>query len=201
MKRLVLACLFGALAMPVHAMQQTPPPPASPPAAPAAQQGRGGRGAAPTPAETGAPGQQGGRGANGRMSQTPRWDSASLQNVRIEVTLTDSLPGDASGKKSVSMIVVDDNSGAIRSQGPNSGIQLNVDAEPHIRPDGKIYLSLAIFYVPDAVVSGSSRVAGATLNESVSVIVNDGKPMVVSQSADPRGDRKVTVEVMATVVK
>jgi hypothetical protein len=41
----------------------------------------------------------------------------------------------------------------------------------------------------------------ATLNEAVSVIVADGKAMQISQSADPRGDRRVAVEVTATVVK
>ena len=225
MTSLVFTCLLG-LATPL-AEQQTPPP-AVPTTAPqpgqaqpvrvsgdiridgqsqqgqrgqagqgqtATPQGRGGRGAAAPPA---APTPD----VVTNVKPSPaRYDSASLQYIRIEVTLTDSLLGNAGGKKSMSMIVVDNNGGAIRSQGPDSGIQLNVDAAPHLRPDGRIYLSLTIFYVPDASGSGANRVAGATLNESVSVIVADGKPMVISQSADPRGDRKVTVEVTATVVK
>jgi hypothetical protein len=39
------------------------------------------------------------------------------------------------------------------------------------------------------------------LTEQLSVFLTDGKPLLVSQSADPRGDRKVTVQVTATVMK
>jgi hypothetical protein len=31
--------------------------------------------------------------------------------------------------------------------------------------------------------------------------LTDGKPLLISQSADPKGDRRVTVEVTATIVK
>ncbi len=35
----------------------------------------------------------------------------------------------------------------------------------------------------------------------MTVILESGKPMLVSQSADPIGDRQVTVEVTATILK
>jgi hypothetical protein len=35
----------------------------------------------------------------------------------------------------------------------------------------------------------------------LSVILESGKPMVVSQAADPTSDRKITVEVTATILK
>jgi hypothetical protein len=38
-------------------------------------------------------------------------------------------------------------------------------------------------------------------NERLSVILESGKPMVVSQAADPTSDRKITVEVTATILK
>jgi hypothetical protein len=99
------------------------------------------------------------------------------------------------------MMVVDNNSGQIRSQGPGNYV-LNVDALPHVRPDGRIYVSLTLFYVPEPAANAAGQARSpATLNEALSIIVADGKPMTISQSADPRGDRKVTVEVMATVVK
>jgi hypothetical protein len=33
------------------------------------------------------------------------------------------------------------------------------------------------------------------------VILDDGKPMIVAQSADPVSDRQVTVEVRAAILK
>jgi hypothetical protein len=41
----------------------------------------------------------------------------------------------------------------------------------------------------------------SSLNERISVIVQDGKPMVISQAADPGSDRKITVELRATIAK
>jgi len=44
-------------------------------------------------------------------------------------------------------------------------------------------------------------VAKTTLQDSVSLILENGKSMVAAQSADPIGDRQVTVELKATVLK
>ena len=39
------------------------------------------------------------------------------------------------------------------------------------------------------------------INERLTVIVQDGKPLVISQAADPGSDRKVTVELKAAALK
>jgi hypothetical protein len=207
MNRMTVTCLLAALALPVAIAAQgnPPPPPAAAVPSPGQNQqpppgGRGGRGAAmPAQAPTPAPpeGQRGGRGAGMPMS---RFDDKAMQNVRVDVTLTDTLASESPAKKTVTIVVVDGNAGAIRStSGPQT---LNVDVQPHVRSDGKIFVSFSLQYYPEAGPgpAGPGRVP-AVLNESLSVIVADGKPMVVSQSADPRSDRKVAVELTATVVK
>ena len=40
-----------------------------------------------------------------------------------------------------------------------------------------------------------------SLRENVNMILENGKSMLVTQSADPVGDRQVTVEVKATILK
>ena len=42
---------------------------------------------------------------------------------------------------------------------------------------------------------------GIPTEPEVTALLEDGKPLVVSQSADPSGDRKVRLELKATVVK
>ncbi len=42
---------------------------------------------------------------------------------------------------------------------------------------------------------------GTGIQENLSVNLDDGKPLVVAQSADPVSDRQVTVEVRATILK
>jgi hypothetical protein len=41
----------------------------------------------------------------------------------------------------------------------------------------------------------------AQVNERLTVIVQDGKALQISQAADAGSDRRVTVEIMATVLK
>ena len=214
MTALVFTCLLG-IATPVAPQGTLPPPPV-------VQQGQAGSQGQQTPSQQAQQGQRGqgqtpqGRGGRGAPTPAPptseapsakpvtpaHYDSASLANIRIEVSLSDSAQTDGPSKRTVTMMVVDNNNGQMRSQVIPGNNVLNVDAMPHVRPDGRIYLSLTLFYVPEpaSTTSGQTRTP-ATLNEALSVIVPDGKPMLISQSADPRGDRKVTVEVTATVVK
>ena len=44
-------------------------------------------------------------------------------------------------------------------------------------------------------------VPAALFSESLALLVGDGKPVVASQSADPRSDRKVAIEVIASIIK
>lgn len=113
------------------------------------------------------------------------------QNISIEVTIVDS--AEQTSKKVVAMLVADGDNGRIRS-GNNQSV-LNVDGRPQVLPDGRVYVSITIEYAPDRSTSTT------TLNESVSLVLAPGKRTLVSQSADPATDRKVSVEVTATVVK
>ena len=200
MRAFVLVSLIAALSAPLVATehgQTAPPPPTQPqqptPAPP--QTGRAGRGGFTVPqAPVETPEGRGGRGA------TLRYDDRTLQNIKVDLALTDTASADSSTKRTITMMLVDGAGGQIRSTGP-SGTSLNIDAQPHVRPDGKIWLNFSLQYYPAVESSGGNSRQPAVLNESMTVVLVDGKPMLVSQSADPRGDRRVSVEVTATVVK
>ena len=79
-------------------------------------------------------------------------------------------------------------------------VTLNVDANPVVQSDGSVLLSLTLEYIPRP--EGPENTAGeATLNERMTVTLESGKPMVISKAADPAGNRKINVEVTATVMK
>jgi len=134
-----------------------------------------------------------------------------LTNVQIELTLTDQLGSQPAEKKIVSMIASSGNWGKIRSSGqvfpagePAYVVELNVDARPWVSKDGPIQLELTFNYAP--LKSGGEQKEGnkqrpSGINQSQTVIMTSGKPLIVSQAADPISDRKVTVEVKATVLK
>jgi hypothetical protein len=149
---------------------------------------------ASTPGATPPPGR-----APGNFQGSTR--DSSWQNVKLDVAITDSIAADSQSRKSVSMLVLDGRSGQVRS---NSGVGvINVDAIPSVRPDGRIYLQLTLEYQPELSAQQTAQNGRAVtmFNESLSLVIADGKPTVASQSSDPRSDRKVTVEVTATVVR
>jgi hypothetical protein len=143
-------------------------------------------------------------------AQNPRF-VRTLTNVQIELTLTDQTGSGAPDKKVVSMIASSGNWGKVRSGGTMFpvgdkpyGVQLNVDARPFVSVDGPIQLEITLEYMPiqgdgDPRVGPKQRPSG--INQSQTVVMQSGKPLVISQAADPISDRKVVVEVKATILK
>lgn len=139
-------------------------------------------------------------------------------NVRVEVTLTEQRPDVSIQPKTVTVTTTDGYWGRVRSQVTTArmgGAPLNVDARPELQSDGRILLSLNIEFgekpepepgkgqadPPAQDARARMRIVESTLNESVTVALDSGKPLTITQSADPMRDRKVTVEVKATVLK
>jgi opacity protein-like surface antigen len=129
-------------------------------------------------------------------------------NIKVEFTITDQRAGSPAIKRTITLVVADGMTGMIRSQadvlGIAAGVPLNVDTAPELLADGKIRLGFNLQY-DWSQIDASTRVAGAVtktaMHDSVSLILESGKPMIAAQSADPIGDRQVTVEVKATIMK
>ena len=121
--------------------------------------------------------------------------------------------------KVVTVVVADGEEGRVRTiVVPKGGhaAPLNVDVRPHVQSNGRILVRLALQYdlgrgpseeaeeppapgaAPTVVIAPADR---SSVNETVAVVLENGRPMIVTQSADAVTDRKVTVEVKATVLK
>lgn len=160
-----------------------------------------------------------GSGSGGKTSTTTAKSEDSQSrpqyrmptNVQIELTITDQYGTQTPEKKTVSMIAATGNWGKIRSAASvmNPGeapqvVELNVDARPIVPTESQIQLELTMVYAP---VKGRQAAGDAQdrrptgINQSQTVVLTSGKPLVISQAADPVSDRKVTVEVKATILK
>ena len=147
----------------------------------------------PTPLEKPAPG-------------APKMRGRDL-NLQVEITISDQLGTQTPDKKVVSMLVADATFGRIRASADAQrtglgmvGTGLNVDVRPSVLDGDRILLELTVEYTPFRE-SGQVTQRPTVLNESLSVILHSGKPMTVSQAADPVADRKIAVEVRASIVK
>lgn len=125
-------------------------------------------------------------------------------NVRIDVTVTEQLGSRPPSSKSLSLTTADGESAQIRNQpevatpGPVLPAPFSVDAMPTII-DGRIRLGLSIDY--NVVDASSEKAARNQVRSRQQLVLESGKPMVVSESTDPMTERKVTVTVSATILK
>jgi hypothetical protein len=128
-------------------------------------------------------------------------------NIRVELTITDQRGTAAALSKTITMTMMDTAYSRIRTGGDVRTplgfrpVTLNVDATPRLHKDGKIRLDLTIEYRPTAAESDTEQSTTPTINEQIGVLLEDGKPLVISQSADPATDRKVKIEAKATILR
>jgi hypothetical protein len=211
-------------ARPVPLAQATtppPPPPAPPPGTTAAQEG-----APPPPPAAPPPGAPRAQ----RAPQSPRPVIAAIPpgegpyvakdvNIRVDATITESRGEQTLGRKVISVTLRDGDTGSVRSSAlvpqPKFGgspddqgltrAPLNMDATVFLREGGRVLARVTLEYNRGSVEIGNSGAQRAAfdsgIRQSVSVMLENGKPLVVAQSADPEGDRRVTLELKATILK
>jgi hypothetical protein len=145
----------------------------------------------------------------------PRQPVGQMVNVRIEMTITDQTGPGEPARKMVTMVVADRHNGSIRTSGfvdtprGRRDVVINADARPAVLKDGLIQLDLGLQYQP----TGSAPVppspgagpvpdpAQTGLNERISTIMENGRSMLISQASDPASDRRISLDVKATIVK
>ena len=200
---LILTLLVAAPAMAQTAPTLRPPsgvadPMMTPPAmAPTPMPGQTAPSAtAPTPGQTAPP-----RAETPRAPQIASPDNRPLGavNIRLELAITDTYSG-TPVKKAVSLLVLNGNSGMIRTTNYEADqATLNVDAMANAYQNGLISVRLTFDYQPAPGKDSQGRTTRSPrLNESITVVLQDGRMLMVSQSADPGSDRKVTAELTAT---
>jgi hypothetical protein len=146
-------------------------------------------------------------------------DAGMFVNVRVDLTILDQFGTSAPARKTVSLYVADRSSASIRTSGrllTKEGwrdVTINVDARPTLirARDGSVQLDLGLEYRPIAPSQSASSgvmpssiemtAAPTGLNQRVVTILESGKPIIVSQAADPTSDRRISVELKATIEK
>ncbi len=148
----------------------------------------------------------------------PPEPAAQPVNVKIEVSITDQTGNNPAAKKVVTMIASDRQSANVRSSasvpvktgpGPTTSftyrnVTINVDARPALvaKEPNRVSVSFGLEYLPKTVNTQEEMEPGMTSwSERLALILESGKPMVISQAADPTSDRRITVEITATILR
>ena len=148
-------------------------------------------------------------------AKAPPAEVALPVNIKIEVSITDQVGTGPAAKKVVSMIAGDRQNTSIRSSASvpvkvvtgsftYRNVTINVDARAAVvyKEPNKSLVTFGLEYFPRPAGGQEEMEPGmASINERLGLIFESGKPVVVSQAADPASDRKITVEVTATILK
>jgi hypothetical protein len=118
-----------------------------------------------------------------------------LVNIQLDITIVEEATGAAPITKVVTLTVADREAGSSRSmdRSGNSQGTLNVDVLPNLQKNGRILTRVGLEY-QNAKEQPFVQVRAQPLLEP-------GKGLRVSRSASPNGDRTVTVDVTATILK
>jgi len=183
--RLVLLIVFTLATS--YALAQTPPRPPAPPKAPAPPAAAPDAPPPPPPAPPAPPAPRGGQAVN----------------IRVDTTITETGGNGPAVKKSVTAVAGDGFDASVRevASGQNVGpTSLNVDASPTILTNGKIRVRVTLQYSAGQAQASEQRIR-TDLRQTLVLILENGKPQVISEASDPLSDRRVTVEVTATILK
>lgn len=174
-------------------------------------------------------GQGGGQGRGGQVRADTTTTaqqglrSPAMTNVRLQLTITDQSGSGLPVKKVMTLVLAGMGNGRVRSSGqvyrqasadnPTSGFEavtLNADANIDRIDGDKVRAFITVEYAPAPVSQASVESQGTVvnmfghgspLNQSVQVVLTDGKPLVIVETADPITDRKVTLEAVATILR
>lgn len=130
--------------------------------------------------------------------------NAEPVNIRYEIAIRE-VGGPQAGTKTVTMTVAlgAGEASSIRAQGTTAGRgnnPLNIDVSPMALRDGKVRTRIGFEYTPPNPESVQGPPPFFT-RQTLNVWLDSGKPMVVSEAADPISDRRFTVTVTATVIR
>jgi len=131
-------------------------------------------------------------------------------NIRVDTTISEGGGNTPHIQKTVTAVAGDGFDASVRetstmtappASGPPPGpTSLNVDASPTILSNGKIRVRITLQYAAGQAQPSEQRVR-TDIRQTLVLNLENGKPLVISEASDPLSDRRVTVEVTATILK
>ena len=104
------------------------------------------------------------------------------------------------------MVVVNGGNGSIRSTGQRAP-RRDACRSTSMRIPARSFRTtpsvcdLGLEYNPRTPATDGALPSHPPCTEQITVMLDPGKPLIISQAADPASDRKITVEVRATMMK
>lgn len=139
--------------------------------------------------------------------EAPRVERGQPLNVRVDVRITSQIGSEPAEVKLLSVLVADRQHASLRVGSVPAGghdvrtVPLNMDVGAEVDGD-RVLLRMTLGYgVLEPAPEGAERGLRTESINSASVLLEDGKPLVVFRSSDPLSERAYSVEVTATILR
>jgi hypothetical protein len=129
-------------------------------------------------------------------------------NVQVDVTVSDQVGTAPPVVRTITATAADWNRASVRSQSnvrTSTGFQpitLSLDVRPQVVGPNRVRVEIGLDTAA-VTTEGSSKELTATPGSRATqtVMLESGKPVLLSQTTDPLIDRKTTIEVKATILR
>ena len=134
--------------------------------------------------------------------QAPAAPGDESMNIRYQIVIRET-GGTSPRTKTVSLTMGLGSESSVRAQGTaatRTNHPLNVDISPVALRGNRVRTRIGIEYTPQTP-EAAQGIPPLFVRESLTVWLEGGKPMVISEAADPLTDRRISVEVTATLLR
>jgi hypothetical protein len=130
--------------------------------------------------------------------------SAQVANIQLAITLTDKVDGKTVSEEPVHMLLADRMLGRLRRHLPaNAALgskSLEVDVTPEI-VGPRVKISMTVNYNSGSPDETRDKIAPTQFVETISTYLDVGKPTTIVETAGDTANRRVTLQVTATINK
>lgn len=134
--------------------------------------------------------------------QAPAPSADESLNIRYQIVIRET-GGTQPRTKTVGLTMGLGSESSVRAQGTapsRTTHPLNVDIAPVALRGNRVRTRVGIEYTPQ-MPEGTQGPPPLFVRESLTVWLEGGKPMMISEAADPLTDRRISVEVTATIIR
>jgi hypothetical protein len=199
----VVATVCGVATL-AESQQPAPEPAPEGPVAAEARESPSPKPGRPAPAAKAAPRER----PAGEAPPAPAAPPGERVNVRVDIKIRAQRGSGAPVEKTLALVAIGDNSRtSVRTASTvpfPTGVSLKADVRATVE-GRRILVALSLDYTfATQAVEGEGRAAGtqtSSVQNEIRAVLDDGKPLVVSDQVDAGGDYRVTVEAKATILR
>jgi hypothetical protein len=134
----------------------------------------------------------------------PRSASAQAANIALAIVLTDKIDGKTVAEEPVHFLLADRQLGRLRRHLPASASFANKNFEVDVTPEivgSRVRISMTVSYNAGSPDDAHDQTHTTQFVETITTYLDVGKPTTIAETAGDTANRRVALQVTATIIK